>query len=227
LTPHGRLVLLPADDAIELEPGLARRLQDAFARGAGHGLLHLGAAEVGHALPPVFSYWRELGTRYVTAVCTQPEVAAHSAKLHVPIPADEQLEQLVAAAPLMPGSEYLTVHVLRALWQELDAAFRSDLSAAAMPLQEFLRRLNQAWNLVGRVHFNLAENRSMRTDELCGPPGPLRSCPHGLIALELRITVGVRSAAISRSGGRNFPGRSAGGVIAASASSFSVGSACK
>jgi non-specific serine/threonine protein kinase len=159
LTPHGRLVLMPADDAIELEPGLARRLQDAFARGAGHGLLQLGAAEVGHALPPVFSYWREFGTRYVTAVCTQPDVAARSAKLHVPIPADEQLDQLAAAAPLMPGSEYLTVHVLRALWEELDAAFRSDLSAAALPLQEFLRRLNQAWNLVGRVHFNLAENR--------------------------------------------------------------------
>jgi hypothetical protein len=42
---------------------------------------------------------------------------------------------------------------------------------------------------------------------------------------EVRITVGARSAAIRRSGGRNFPGRGAIGVIAASASSFSVGSA--
>jgi Transposase zinc-binding domain/Putative transposase len=36
-----------------------------------------------------------------------------------------------------------------------------------------------------------------------------------------------RSAAMSRSGGRNFPGRSVSGVIAPSASSFAVGSACK
>jgi len=35
------------------------------------------------------------------------------------------------------------------------------------------------------------------------------------------------SAAMSRSGGRNFPGRSAGAFIIASASSFSVGSACR
>ena len=144
---------------MELQPELARRLQDAFARGAGEGLLQLGAAEVGLTLPPVFSYWRELGTRYVTAVCTQPEVEAHGATRHVPIPATGQFEQLAAAAPLMPGSEYLTADVLRSLWEELDAAFCAALSTAAVPLQEFLGRLNPAWNLVGRVHFNLAENR--------------------------------------------------------------------
>jgi len=144
---------------MELQPGLARRLQDAFARGAGEGLLQLGAAEVGLTLPPVFSYWRELGTRYVTAVCTQPEVEAHGATRHVPLPATDQLEQLAAAAPLMPGSEYLTADVLRSLWEELDAAFCAALSTAAVALQEFLGRLNPAWNLVGRVHFNLAENR--------------------------------------------------------------------
>jgi non-specific serine/threonine protein kinase len=45
-------------DGSALEPELARRLQNAFARGPGHGLLQLGASEVGVALPPVFSYWR-------------------------------------------------------------------------------------------------------------------------------------------------------------------------
>ena len=42
LTPHGRLGLAPSDDAAELEPALAERLQRAFERGAGHGLLRLG-----------------------------------------------------------------------------------------------------------------------------------------------------------------------------------------
>ncbi len=36
-----------------------------FARGAGHGLLQLGAGEAGTALPPVFGYWREFGARFV------------------------------------------------------------------------------------------------------------------------------------------------------------------
>jgi hypothetical protein len=52
LTPHGHLILSEDRDASALEPELARRLQNAFARGSGHGLLQLGASEVGVALPP-------------------------------------------------------------------------------------------------------------------------------------------------------------------------------
>ena len=41
-------------------------------------------------------------------------------------------------------------------WQR---AFAASLAAAKIGLQAFLNTLNPAWNLVGRVHFNLAENR--------------------------------------------------------------------
>ena len=51
LTAHGHLILSEDRDASALEPELARRLQNAFARGSGHGLL-LGASEVGVAPPP-------------------------------------------------------------------------------------------------------------------------------------------------------------------------------
>src|SRR5207244_12336857 len=59
----------------------------------------------------------------------------------------------------MTGSKYLTAGVLHALWQELDNAFRRELSESKCGVQDFLKRRNPAWNLVGRVHFNLAENR--------------------------------------------------------------------
>jgi len=59
LTPHGVLTLRPSGDAAPLEPALASRLEMAFAKGPGHGLLCLGADEVGTVLPPVLSYWRE------------------------------------------------------------------------------------------------------------------------------------------------------------------------
>ena len=42
---------------------------------------------------------------------------------------------------------------------ELGAAFAVSLAAAGTDLQAFLKGLNPAWNLVGRVHFNLVENR--------------------------------------------------------------------
>ena len=63
------------------------------------------------------------------------------------------------AAPLMTGAEYLTGAVLRALWQETDKALQLELSEQQCGVQEFLKRRNPAWNLVGRVCFNLAENR--------------------------------------------------------------------
>src|SRR5437773_143177 len=159
LTPHGRLLLAEENGAPLLDPDLARRLRDAFLRGPGHGLLQLGAGEVGTALPSAFSYWREFGARYVIALCTQPEAEAPPQDAHVSPPPDQELEWLALGAPVMTGAEYLTAAVLHALWQETDAAFRLELSWSSCGVQEFLKSRNPAWNLVGRVHFNLAENR--------------------------------------------------------------------
>jgi non-specific serine/threonine protein kinase len=159
LTPHGHLVFVQEPDAPSLDAVLAGHLRRAFERGPGHGLLWLGAAEAGTALPPVFSYWREFGARYVTALCSQPEVEARPAKVRVPRPADEELDWIVLGAPPMGGAEYLTALVLAALWQELDAALEVELAESQCGVQDFLKRRNPAWNLVGRVHFNLAENR--------------------------------------------------------------------
>ncbi len=158
LTPHGLLILKQSPEALALESEHGSRLEQAFARGSGHGLLFLGADEVGTALPPVMSYWREFGARYVTALCALPSIA-EGAKPAVPIPADGELAKMAAAVPPMTGAEYLTAVVLADLWRGMDAAFDSELFEAKLSVQEFLKRRHPAWNLVGRVHFNLAENR--------------------------------------------------------------------
>src|SRR5260370_34676702 len=99
LAPHGHLILSEGRDASALEPELARRLQNAFARGSGHGLLQLGASEVGVALPPVLSYWREFGARYVTALCTRPDGETGSTIMHNPSPPDAELALPALAVP--------------------------------------------------------------------------------------------------------------------------------
>ena len=159
LTPHGRLTLGQVGDSLPLDTELCQRLQDAFERGSGHGLFQLGAGEVGTALPPVFSYWREFGARYVTLLCARQDGDSYASEMHIPAPPDEELEPLALAAPPMTGAEYLTAKILHALWHEIDAAFTIELSESKTSIQEFLKRRNPAWNLVGRVHFNLAENR--------------------------------------------------------------------
>ncbi len=159
LTPHGLLTLRETGDASGLDRERGSSLEKAFARGSGHGLLWLGANEVGTALPPVLSYWRELGTRYVTALCAVPGIGESFNKPRVEAPADGQLDQMAAAVPPMDGAEYVTAAVLAALWRDIDAAFDAELADARLSVQEFLKSRHPAWNLVGRVHFNLAENR--------------------------------------------------------------------
>ncbi len=157
-TPHGRLALIAVDDAPRLEAATAERLQKAFARGSGHGLLQLGAGEVATALPAVLSYWRDFAARYVTALCTLADAEERGARVHVVPPALDVLAALADAAPPMAGAEYLTGPALAVLWQELAAAFAAEMLEAGGTVQDFLRRHDPAWNLVGRVHFNLAEN---------------------------------------------------------------------
>ena len=157
LTPHGRLVLVVQGDAPDLDAALAERLLLAFSRGPGHGLLRLGAAEMGQALPPAVGYWHDFAARFVTGLCTQPEVAERHTQ--VPTPAAGELAEMALCGPAMAGAEYLTPDVLAALWNDLADAFTVELNESGAAVQDFLKQLNPAWNLVGRVHFNLAENR--------------------------------------------------------------------
>jgi superfamily II DNA or RNA helicase len=161
LSPHGALMLVRSsetEDALVLEVERGVRLEKAFARGSGHGLLVLGADEVGTTLPPTLSFWQKFGARYVTALCSLPGIGERS-KPPVPIPADRELDTMAAAVPPMTGAEYLTTEVLANLWRGMDAAFDAELAQSKLALQEFLKSRHPAWNLVGRVHFNLAENR--------------------------------------------------------------------
>ena len=82
LTPRGHLILSHEAEPSRLDRGLAERLVRAFERGAGHGLLLLGADEAGTLLPPVYGYWREFGARYVTAICMHQD----SGRIHRAFP---------------------------------------------------------------------------------------------------------------------------------------------
>src|SRR4030088_642282 len=162
LRHNGGLNVGDQDDGPDMDAAASIRLIDAFARGTGYGLVWLGAAEVGQALPPLFVWWRNFAALYVGSLCLHASglEAEERVKLpSIPAPTAAELSSLVLTAPIMAGAEYLTEDVLLALWDEMEQAFAASLAAAKEGLQAFLTTLNPAWNLVGRVHFNLAENR--------------------------------------------------------------------
>jgi superfamily II DNA or RNA helicase len=145
-----------------MDEAQAARLHAAFAAGSGPGLLRLGAVAVGQALPPAFGWWRRFAARYVAGLCLGGAAAGDAAVAElatVPAPTAGELATLALTAPMMPGAEYLTPDVLAALWAEIGAAAKAAYAASGADVQGFLKSLDPVWNLVGRVHFNLAENR--------------------------------------------------------------------
>ena len=146
LTPHGQLAIVEAGEGLALEPALASRLKSAFAKGPGHGLLCLGADEVGSRLPPELSYWREFAARYVAALCAHPGISEDNGgvKPALPPPPGEDLRELAACAPAMTGAEYLTPAVLAGLWRLADAAFDTERAEAKLPVQAFLKSRHPA-----------------------------------------------------------------------------------
>jgi len=161
LTPRGQLLLREAPDEPILDGEVAARLTEAFARGAGHGLLRLGAGEIGRVLPPAFLWWRDFASRHISALCGQgaDDVTQERRAASATPPTGADLASLILTAPIMTGAEYLKAEVLLALWAELGVALTQSMAASGGDLQSFLKTLDPAWNLVGRVHFNLAENR--------------------------------------------------------------------
>jgi len=126
--------------------------------GASLDLLHLGAAEPRTALPPVFACWRDFAGAFVAALCALPDLEERRERAD-PAPREGELERLAAAAPPMPGGEYLTAEVLGSLWQDVLGAWRAEIAATTGTVQEWLAAKDPAWSVVGRVHLHLAENR--------------------------------------------------------------------
>ena len=155
LTPRGHLLLMEDADTPPLSFELQEGLTEAFADGSGHGLFYLGATQVGTVLTPVLAWWRDFAAQFVTAVCAHGD----SATVSIAAPDPLVLETMACDLPPMQGAEYVTAQVLATLWSDLSVAMNKLRAATQQPLADFLKTCHPAWNLVGRVYFNLAENR--------------------------------------------------------------------
>ncbi len=159
LTPHGALHLEEQDTDVAVDAAVAQRIAAAFARDGGHGLLQLGAGEADSHLPPVLAFWRGFAMCFVAGLCALDGTASAGKPRNIPAPTSAELAALIDQAPPMRGGEYLRVEILQSFWQAIERALAVELSESRLSLQEFLRSRDARWRLVGRVHFNLAENR--------------------------------------------------------------------
>jgi non-specific serine/threonine protein kinase len=157
LSPHGSLYLLPTADAASLPD----RVVAAFAKGHAPGLMQLGLSELATELPPDLAYWRDFAALYFARLAAIPELAdgGQPAVVELPAPTDA-LARHAADAPPLVGGEYLSAEVLQHLWNDVHRAVQDALAQHAGGIRGLFERHGSAWNLVGRVYFHLAENRS-------------------------------------------------------------------
>ena len=157
LSPHGALYLLPPP----LSSPVSERIQAAFARSSGVGLMQLGLSELDSDLPPDLGFWRDFASLYFSRVCSLPALAETQSldAISVPPPQYELTDRAVTAPPIV-GGEYLNERVLSDLWQALHLAVQGAVRNATGSVQDFFASQGSAWNLVGRVCFHLAENKS-------------------------------------------------------------------
>jgi non-specific serine/threonine protein kinase len=159
VSPAGKVYLEPTQGAIAAPaPAAAARIAKAFGRSGAHGLLQLGAAELGSALPPSLAFGREFAHLFMTRLTSVAALAEQWTTVVLPIPSAE-LEELAAAAPPLTGAEYLEGAVLDAWWVDLHVAVREDITAAGGDVTAWLQGKHPSWSLVGRVCFHLAENK--------------------------------------------------------------------
>ncbi len=163
ITPNGRLLLAPASDEAKIDGAtdLTEEVANDFQQSCSHGLTMLAsenAATVFDALPPAFDFFRQFARRYFTAICRQ-FAQAEKVWASPAAPDDDTLVELLASAPTLRGLEYASPDMLRRLWKELDAFTEGQVAAGKRGVAEYLKALDPAWNLVGRVTFHLAENK--------------------------------------------------------------------
>ena len=173
LTPHGRLLYEPAaaageTTAVAMPNETAAEIAAAFAAGEAAGLLHLAGLADTAALPPDLAFFRGQARRVVTAVghlAEEGRAAFLEAKTRrdlerlLPPPDADSLAAAVAAAPPMPGLEYLSAGVLCETWFELAASVQERACATKGGLAAALAAIDPRLHLLGKVTFHLAENR--------------------------------------------------------------------
>src|SRR5262245_16806534 len=111
ITPGGHLRLEDDADALPVvDPAAAAKLQAAFERSAGEGLLLLASQQLDQELPATLVFWRGVARHCFQAICKLGEAAIDQWRSVEP--SADLLRGLVEEAPPMRGLEYLSVDLL-------------------------------------------------------------------------------------------------------------------
>lgn len=153
ITPHGVVSPLPYDGHDRWAHGVVTRFSESEAA----GLLALAATSSPHQVNASLGFWRDIAADVLRSLCHVPETEVFTQETITP-PSEVRLAEWLQNAPPMPGAEYLTLEVLRRVWQRL-LDWTVQQASECGGLGPFLETYARQWSRVGRVTLHLAENK--------------------------------------------------------------------
>jgi hypothetical protein len=121
-------------------------------------LLLLGFRDRQIGLSPALEYWREFAGRFVVKLSQVEDLEELRGKATVNPLAEDEVQALLAAAPIMTGIDYLTRELLEDLWGHLGHSFQTLIKRYDGTVEAFFKTYSPATHLAGRVFFHLVEN---------------------------------------------------------------------
>jgi non-specific serine/threonine protein kinase len=162
-------IIMP-DGSLQLEQTASKNrisksqhlLQDEFSRRFAENpvaaLLYLGFCDKAVSLSDSLSFWRTFCGIFAERLRLTPEIEFLRERIEMP-PDKDAINSALSTAPLMEGSEYLSVDLLALKWNNLHNEFKRQIKAFNGTIEEFIHEFSPQMHLVGRVYFHLVENK--------------------------------------------------------------------
>ena len=137
---------------------LQQEIWNRFDEDPDRALLFLCFCDRDVPLSPSLDYWRRFAGLFAEKLIRIPELETLRHAVEVPIPANE-LRRALEGAPLMTGSEYLSMERLEDTWGRLNHIFQQAVKNHSGTVEAFIKAYSPDIHLVGRVFFHLVENK--------------------------------------------------------------------
>ena len=152
LTPAGQLRWQEQSSANSALTGLKK----VFEQDWREGLFVLAADKKDLVDWQTLAYWQNISNHYLTELCHNPD---SQKAISVAFPGDGEITTWLLTAPPMIGGEYLSVDMLRSIWDQLDQWVHQQIEISG-GAKDFFKTWAPKWHQVGRVCFHLAENKA-------------------------------------------------------------------
>ncbi|MCK5543012.1 MAG: DEAD/DEAH box helicase [Desulfobacterales bacterium] len=121
-------------------------------------LLFLGCSNNKIPLSPSLNFWRTFAQNFLEKIKKYPDIENVRHKIKIVYVAKE-LKDIIDAAPVMTGREYLNMDLLTEKWEDLNKLFSGEIKKFSGSVKDFFHEFSPHIHLAGRVYFHLVENK--------------------------------------------------------------------